>query len=369
VIWKPRSISFSGAFNDADELTPSAFSRTAYFSLTFAVLCFIGDAPGFTRENFVENSLLYAGIGLASFLTCYGLYVIIWYFVCRYRSLRRYIGRAHHLAFANFVVTIGVIPGIYLAYLIFSKVTRLPFDYSGFWAFWIYGVAIGVMINTLFAQSVAREEILVLRSNVVETRFNLLMAQMQPHFLFNSLNSLLELIATDQKTRAQEFTLKLSKLYRQILETSENELAELNDELEVVRAYLEIENIRFGDRLNFTITVDAPAEEIRVPSILLQPLIENAVKHGIAKSLQGGEIKIVIVADRVRESGSVTIKIQNTGAPLRKPIIYGSGLKNCVTRLSFLYGDSHQFTIGENSMRQTEVSFSIPFSPRKVPGV
>jgi LytS/YehU family sensor histidine kinase len=181
------------------------------------------------------------------------------------------------------------------------------------------------------------------------------MAQMQPHFLFNSLNSLMELIATHQTTKAQEFTLKLSRLYRQVLETSENELAGLKDELQVLRAYLEIEQIRFGERLNFTMTVAPQAEEVRVPSILLQPLVENAVKHGIAKSLHGGEIKIDVVGD----SRTVTIRIQNTGASLEQPIVFGSGLRNCVSRLGLLYGDSHQFRISENSMGQTEVSFTL----------
>jgi hypothetical protein len=197
------------------------------------------------------------------------------------------------------------------------------------------------------------EEInLKLRMESAEASLHVLNNQMQPHFLFNSLNSLVELIES-HNDYAAEMTQKLADLYREILMNSKGQLASLESELAIIKKYLELEKMRYEERLSFSITVPSEIENIYLPSLILQTLIENAIKHGISNSLAGGAINILI-----EKSNSLGYKavIVSTGSTNKAKVNSGTGLANTRARLELLYGDRHNFNI-ENSEQQTKVSF------------
>jgi hypothetical protein len=171
-----------------------------------------------------------------------------------------------------------------------------------------------------------------------------LRAQVNPHFLFNALNTIGFLIQT-APTRAHAMLMKLTSLLRAVLRSSETAIF-LGDEIDLVAAYLEIERARFEERLQVTIEVPDALRRVRIPPLILQPLVENAIKHGIANSRAGGRVDI-----RVRADGDLLmIRVRNTGLATNETEIAqgrrrGLGLANIDARLRHLYGDSARVTI------------------------
>jgi sensor histidine kinase YesM len=191
---------------------------------------------------------------------------------------------------------------------------------------------------------------------VDRARFAVLQQQMQPHFLFNALGSLKELIALDP-ARAEEATQRIADMYRLLLLISKRATAALEDELELVENYLEIERIRFGDRLTFRIDAAPMVASLRVPSLMVQTLVENAVKHGIAKARNGGTI--AVTATR-RADGWLELVVTNTGAPFAKGASRNpTGLANTTERLALMYGPASGFAISTDPVAGTTVRFSV----------
>jgi hypothetical protein len=210
---------------------------------------------------------------------------------------------------------------------------------------WTTGILIGGVTFSImvlyFAYKRTAEHNLKLKVESAESNLNVLKNQMQPHFLFNSLNSLSELIESD-KAEASVMVQKLSDLYRQILENSKNPLATLASEITIIEKYLELEKLRFGERLRYNIVSPDNSDEIFIPSLTLQTLVENAIKHGISQAVEGGE---VVVSVEGTESG-YQVRIMNTGtAKQRKSSKPGTGIENTKSRLNLLYGDRHQFNL------------------------
>ena len=171
-----------------------------------------------------------------------------------------------------------------------------------------------------------------------------LRAQINPHFLFNALNTIGFLIQT-APARAHATLMKLTSLLRAVLRSNESAI-QLGDEINLVDSYLEIERARFEERLQVTIDVPDALRRVRVPPLILQPLVENAIKHGIANSRAGGRVDI-----RARADGDMlTITVRNTGLATNEIEIAhgrrrGVGLANLDARLRHLYGDSARVTL------------------------
>src|SRR5205085_1642979 len=140
----------------------------------------------------------------------------------------------------------------------------------------------------------------------------------------------------------------LADLYRRILEGSKRKTGPLGEELETVRRYLELESIRFGRRLAFTIDAEPSLAGVEVPSLALQTFVENALKHGLARSREGGHV--AVAAARLAD-GAVLLSVANTGAPIALPVREGTGLSNTRERLDLLYGERHRFAIGADGGR------------------
>jgi len=175
-----------------------------------------------------------------------------------------------------------------------------------------------------------------------DAHLDALHAQIQPHFLFNAMNVLRALIPEDP-ARARDLVTELSELMRYALQAGRRERVAVAEELAVVENYLRVESARFEDRLTWRIEADAAVRDARMPPMMLQMLVENAVKHGIAGRDGGGQVAIAAT----RESDRVRLRVTNPG---RLAITGGTriGLNNARERLRLLYGDRAELTLGEN---------------------
>jgi LytS/YehU family sensor histidine kinase len=178
-------------------------------------------------------------------------------------------------------------------------------------------------------------------------QLQMLRYQVNPHFLFNSFSSLRALIRSNQG-KAEEMVSKLSEFYRYSLTTKNNAEVPLIEEIEAIEHYFEIEKIRFGDKLEFHITIDSLAEEYPVPCFLIHPLVENAIKYGMKTS----NLPIVIKIDAVVKNNILIICVANSGRWLKHPNknnVQGTntGLSNIKSRLEYSFPNNHKFNITE----------------------
>jgi two-component system, LytTR family, sensor kinase len=185
-----------------------------------------------------------------------------------------------------------------------------------------------------------------LQQALAESELQSLKSQLQPHFLFNTLHGISTLIEVD-KARAKLMVLKLSKLLRTVLQDSTADLIPLEEELKFAEAYLDIEKMRLGERLEIIWKIERGVQYLLVPPLILQPLVENAIEHGIACSREGGwlEIRLRRLGDRIELS--VRNSVRGKGAPGS-----GVGLQNTQARLKYLYSEeaSLSFAIGEDEV-------------------
>jgi two-component system sensor histidine kinase AlgZ len=193
-----------------------------------------------------------------------------------------------------------------------------------------------------------------------ESELKALRAQLNPHFLFNSLNSLSALTAVDP-ARAREMCVLLSDFLRRSLGLGERRLVALREELELAKAYLAIEQIRFGARLKLSWAVDPATEPALLPTLLLQPLVENAIKHGIAALPEGGTLSI---SAEVVE-GHVILKVDNPldeDAPVPQGL--GIGLRQVRQRLLGRFGNRARFEAGvQDGTHRVTLVFPLEIEP------
>jgi two-component system LytT family sensor kinase len=186
-----------------------------------------------------------------------------------------------------------------------------------------------------------------------------LKSQLQPHFLFNTLHSISALMLTDVQAADQMMT-RLSDLLRISLETGSAQLTTLSRELEVVNCYLEIEKVRFEERLSVTFDIAPETLDALVPHLLVQPLVDNAVKHGISKLPGGGEIRITAKVQHRELQVEVTDNGPGVGGPGSLPTS-GVGLRVTKERLESLYGHNHTFEFLSSPAGGVTARVCIPF--------
>jgi signal transduction histidine kinase len=195
-----------------------------------------------------------------------------------------------------------------------------------------------------------------MRRLVAQAELRALQSQIHPHFLFNALNALYGIIPREAKG-ARETVLNLADIFRYFLETRKTFLP-LEEELHIVKAYLEVERLRLGDKLRTEIDVAPEALSIPMGVLSIQPLVENAVKHGIAPLPHGGLVRIAV---RVEGSGGLKISVEDTGSGFTGAGGGGVGLENVTRRLELCYGPGAHIDI-ESTGGRTAVSFAIPAS-------
>ncbi len=179
-----------------------------------------------------------------------------------------------------------------------------------------------------------------LETSLADARLHALELQIQPHFLFNTLNAVSGLVRSRRNEEAIAMIAGLSDLLRYTLDHAGDQEVSLDEELTVLRRYLEIQRARFPDRMSFTIEASADASRGAVPTLLLQPLAENAVRHGIAPSASAGVVNV----RAFRSDGHLHIEVFNSGA-LAAGSSNGIGLRNTQDRLRHLYGEEGRFEL------------------------
>mgnify|MGYP002784536025 CR=1 FL=1 len=186
-----------------------------------------------------------------------------------------------------------------------------------------------------------------------------LRAQLNPHFLFNALNTVNALVGADPD-EARRVLEMLSDLLRYTLESDKREMVSLQEELDFVQKYLSIEQARFGKRLQYYIEVDDTLFGALIPPMLLQPLVENAVKHGISPKASGGEVRVSIVRDKTGKDLEIEVHDNGVGIqPNSHAQSTGIGLANVNSRLQKLFGEHLSFDVHDNK-NGVSVRFSLP---------
>lgn len=194
-----------------------------------------------------------------------------------------------------------------------------------------------------FFDNYKRTEIqnLKLEANTKEIELNKLKSQLNPHFMFNSMNSIRALVDEDPK-KAKVAITQLSNILRNTLMMHKNKFIKLEEELVLVKDYLELEHIRFEERLNFNFDIDASTLSQNVPPMMIQTLVENGIKHGISKYPEGGNISIV----SLKTDNGFEIEIINTGQlNTENESDSGFGLENTTNRLELLFGKKASFSL------------------------
>lgn len=183
-------------------------------------------------------------------------------------------------------------------------------------------------------------EILKLKQLKMKEELEAIQSTINPHFLYNSLNTIAALVY-DQATLAEELTLKLSKLFRYSINYGQQNFSSIQEELEMVSVYLEIEKIRLGNRLSFIIHAPNNLKKQFIPRFLLQPLVENALRHGLIDLAQEGEIKINIQS----EGKNLIIGIHDNGKDFPQQVVSGQGFQSTYEKLELLYPKKYEFKL------------------------
>ena len=195
-----------------------------------------------------------------------------------------------------------------------------------------------------------------LETQLARAKLQALEMQLHPHFLFNTLNAIAALVRRDSAA-AERMISRLGELLRATLALEGADEVRLDDELAFLERYLEIERVRFGDRLTVAVTVDPAVREARVPSLILQPLVENSIRHGIAKRRGPGIVEI----SASRENGSLRLTVSDNGMGLDGDPREGVGLANTRARLEVLYGGAYRFELRPRPAGGSEATLTIPF--------
>jgi two-component system sensor histidine kinase AlgZ len=285
-------------------------------------------------------SLLYAFVCLTPWYTCRHLPL---------RTTNPIKLIFQHLAAALIACGLWVKMATFIARQVLHVNARFQMEVPHLIAVGLLLYAVSVALHYMYiAQQASRDAELLAR----DAELRALKAQINPHFLFNSLNSITALTTVDP-AKAREMCIRLSDFLRNTLGLGERETISWREELALSRTYLEVEQVRFGSRLRVEIAVDEDCSECLVPPLVLQPLIENAVKHGIATMVDGGLIR---VEGHVID-GSMEVSVANDFDPdSPTPRRHGLGLRNVRGRLATRFGEAARLTAHvENNQFRAEM--------------
>jgi two-component system sensor histidine kinase AlgZ len=228
------------------------------------------------------------------------------------------------------------------------------------WGFLYFG------IKHYYALEDERQRVQAMEVMARDAQMRALRYQLQPHFLFNTLNAISTLVLDNQPRLATQMIARLADLLRRTLESPDTHQVSLREEIAVTSEYLALEKVRFGSRLNVTYAIGAETQDAQVPRFLLQPLVENAIRHGIARRPQGGNL--VLRSEVV--GGRLRVRIENDGAEDDNPVLLrktsfahrGVGLTNTRARLQQMYGYEATLETHATANGTYEVRISMPFT-------
>ena len=198
-----------------------------------------------------------------------------------------------------------------------------------------------------------------LNEELSRAQLAVLRAQMDPHFMFNTLNSIASLVYDERRDAAVSMIVGLSEFLRRALEDSHRAQVTLREEVEYLQRYIDIQKIRFGDRLRVSVNIPDELLATQVPNLLLQPLVENAIKHGVSKRLSGGEIRVAGIC----RDGALRLTVYNDGPWAQEDLAVAPhrvGLGNLRTRLKILHGDRSELFLQSAEAGGVEVIVTLP---------
>ena len=207
-----------------------------------------------------------------------------------------------------------------------------------------------------------RQTMSELKIQAQQAKLQMLRYQVNPHFLFNTLASISALIRDGENNAADEMLGRMGDLLRITLKSSPVDMVTLEEELKILDMYVQIEKVRFQDRLQYKCETDEASKPVLVPSLILQPLVENSIKYVVACSQEGGEINLSVL---VRD-GRLIIRLSDSGKLCDQPMVEANqgstklGLKNVQQRLKNIYEDDHEFTIGGSEFGGFTVEMNLP---------
>ena len=224
-------------------------------------------------------------------------------------------------------------------------------------------LAVGSVLDS--RERLARQETETARlsDQLSKAQLSALRQQIEPHFLFNTLNAISGLVREKRNEDAVSMIAGLSRFLRRTLEASNRQEVPLAEEMKFLEEYLDIQKVRFGDRLQLSVDVNRELFSAQVPSLILQPMVENAIKHGISQRAQGGALRI----SALRSNGMLTLSVYNDGPALpssREKTAGGIGLSNLRTRLQGLYGAKFDLTLRDEPPGGVQATVSVPFRER-----
>jgi sensor histidine kinase YesM len=307
-------------------------------------------------------------------------YCLIWalgtpivIFLSQRFQLEKQNGRQHlliHFAFGFlFAVVIGAVYQITLGAILnrqlsFSSTLRdISTNISG--NFVTYGFIVLLSHSVSYFKRYRSREVEVarLQSLLAQTQLQSLKLELHPHLLFNTLRSISDLLPSNADV-ARGMIERLGGFLRLTMESAGNQEVNVEQEIEFLKGYLEIEQLRFQDRLTVNVSVDPQAMKVKVPNLILQPIVENAIRHGIGQSCAPGLIEI----DVRRQNGRVRMQVRDNGPGLSvcpssiKLFRGGLGLANTRARLDKLYGSAHRFELENNPAGGLTVTLEVPSS-------
>jgi sensor histidine kinase YesM len=260
---------------------------------------------------------------------------------------------------------IGVFPSIMTSVAATMGFLAVIGFHQAFLMYWtILAVQYGFLWYRRYVEGKQAALRLELRSAQLETQLarahlSALNMQLQPHFLFNTLNAIMVLVRQQKNREAEEMLGGLSDLLRCVLDDVDAQEVPLRRELEYVKLYLAIEQVRFQDRMSVEMAVDPEVIDASVPHMVLQPIVENAIRHGIGGSSAAGQIRI----GARRVNGNLEMKVQDDGPGLaadKEGQTRGIGLSNTRTRLRQLYGEAGSLTVENNENRGVTATIVLP---------
>ena len=337
---------------------------------------------GYLYWNELENYQMWrhSGVHMVNYFTWGLILPVFYYFFSRFR-LSKEAPWSEILMGVLASVLVGILHELISNVLFYSLLTwvydfswekSLPYIRKGIAValftriieYWIlYFIFAGLRYQKKYKDK--QLELAKLESQLSGAQLNALRLQLQPHFLFNTLNTIASLMELDIK-EAQKIISKLGNLLRTVLDKNKRNQTSLREELAFIQSYLDIEQVRFHDRLETNYDLDERTLDAEIPSLILQPLVENAIKHGFAKNPDKGLIELI--SKKLDDKIQLIVRDNGYGSPHPKSYLLsnGIGLRNVKERLDLLYGSQYQMHIETGENKGFAIAITIPYQKRTV---
>ena len=330
------------------------------------------------KRNWWEYNRIGLYLILIGFIGTFSLnFMNFWIIKSQLTNLISYIIRSfaaiNIMYLAEYYLYRKAIPGGLKLFLIFLITFGVPFlvsmpewenmsfnmRYAGLAPLFFSGAFLRVLyifLNDQYSSIICQKDVQLAKIDELhkQMQFQSLQAKINPHFLYNALNSIACLATTDSR-KTEQMALSLSDFFKYSINREQKQLNSLSEELNVIRTYLEIEKVRYGERLNFEI--DCPTEllNVQIPQLLIQPLVENAIKHGLSKITENGSIRISVC----RQENQLIIKVYDNGPAFPDGPLTGYGIQNTQERITLLYGGKASINWHNGNEKYIEISLPV----------